>query len=60
MTLNVAIYARVSSDRQAQTNTIASQIKDLVSRVALDGYQLHTEHKFIDNGVCQQSCRLNF
>ena len=38
-----AIYARVSSERQAQENTIASQIQSLRTRVAEEGLTLDDE-----------------
>lgn len=47
----VAIYARVSSDRQAQEQTIVSQVEALRQRVADDGYELHEELCFFDDGV---------
>ena len=46
----VALYARVSSEKQAQSNTIASQISELENKISVDGYQLLKEFKFIDNG----------
>jgi site-specific DNA recombinase len=45
-----ALYARVSSEKQAQENTIASQIEALKSRISTDGFSLLDEHQFIDNG----------
>jgi DNA invertase Pin-like site-specific DNA recombinase len=36
----VAIYARVSSDKQAKDDTIASQIEQLEHRVRDDGFAL--------------------
>jgi site-specific DNA recombinase len=48
--LRVAIYARVSSDQQAQDATIESQVHDLKQRVASDGYELEEEFCFLDNG----------
>lgn len=50
MNIQVAYYARVSSERQAQDNTIASQIAALEERINKDGYQLLNQFKFIDNG----------
>ena len=47
---SVALYARVSSDRQAREQTIASQIADLEQRIAADGFTLEAEHRFIDEG----------
>lgn len=46
----VALYARVSSEKQAQLNTIASQLSELENRIGADGYVLLEENKFIDNG----------
>ena len=46
----VALYARVSTDIQAQTDTIASQISALENRIAEDGYTLLGQLRFIDNG----------
>lgn len=40
MTINVihtAIYARVSTEQQTETHTIASQVAALVERVSADG-----------------------
>lgn len=46
----VAIYARVSSDRQADAGTIESQIAELKRRVEADGLKLSPEGCFIDEG----------
>ena len=46
----VAIYARVSSDQQAQAGTIASQIEALHERVAKENLKLEQEYSFIDDG----------
>jgi site-specific DNA recombinase len=48
--LAVAIYARVSSDQQAQAQTIASQVAALRERVTADGGILLPECEFIDEG----------
>lgn len=48
--LAVAIYARVSSDQQAQAQTIASQVAALRDRVAADDCVLLPECEFIDDG----------
>ena len=40
MTSQVALYARVSSEKQADTNTIASQIAVLRERIQSDGETL--------------------
>ena len=46
----VAIYARVSSDQQAQEGTIDSQLAALRERVEADGLSLSQELTFIDEG----------
>jgi len=48
--LQVSIYARVSSEQQAEAHTIASQLAALRTRVAADGYQLVREQACIDEG----------
>lgn len=45
-----AIYARVSSEQQAQAHTIDSQIAALRERVSNDGLDLAEEMEFIDEG----------
>src|SRR5215468_10212044 len=46
----VALYARVSSDQQAEAGTIGSQIAALRARVADDGLRLPGEREFLDDG----------
>ena len=46
----VAIYARVSSDQQAERQTIDSQLAELKARALQDGYQVSEDMLFIDNG----------
>jgi site-specific DNA recombinase len=48
--MTVALYARVSSNKQAQEGTIASQIAALENRIEKDGYKLINDYKFLDNG----------
>jgi site-specific DNA recombinase len=48
--LLVAIYARVSSEQQAEDHTIASQVAALRARVAEDGLELPVEREFLDEG----------
>jgi site-specific DNA recombinase len=48
--LQVAIYARVSSDQQAEHHTIDSQLAELTARVAQDGHDVREDLRFIDNG----------
>lgn len=49
--IRVAIYARVSSDQQAQEQTIDSQLAALRERIAKDGHTLDDQLCFIDDGV---------
>src|SRR3954454_19297021 len=50
-TVQAAIYARVSSERQAAEHTIESQLEALRARVAgEDGHSLPPELEFIDDG----------
>ena len=46
----VAIYARVSSEQQAETHTIASQVAALRERVAVDGLTVSAAMQFLDEG----------
>ena len=48
--LRVAIYARVSSDQQAERHTIDSQLAELKARAAQDGHQIRDDMLFVDNG----------
>jgi site-specific DNA recombinase len=49
--MRVALYARVSSEKQAEANTIASQVAELRQRITADGCTLHDDDCFIDDGV---------
>jgi len=48
--LQVAIYARVSSEQQSEARTIESQLSELRAHVKSQGLSLPSEHEFIDNG----------
>jgi site-specific DNA recombinase len=48
--LRAAIYARVSSDQQAEAGTIASQVAALEERLRRDGLTLDPELRFTDEG----------
>jgi len=50
MNKNVALYARVSSEAQAQKNTISSQMAALLDKVKVDGFDCANELQFVDNG----------
>lgn len=45
------LYARVSSEQQAEARTIASQVADLKARIAQDGHTLEEDACFLDDGV---------
>ncbi|HEX9872266.1 MAG TPA: recombinase family protein, partial [Candidatus Tectomicrobia bacterium] len=45
-----AIYARVSSEQQAEAHTIASQVAALQERVAADGLVVSAAMQFLDEG----------
>ena len=56
MTLDkAAIYARVSSERQAQEKTIESQLEHVNEYVASKGIRVDADFIFIDNGVSGSS-----
>ncbi len=48
--VRAALYARVSSDRQAQAQTIASQVEALQERMRQDSLLLDPELQFLDDG----------
>ena len=48
--LEVALYARVSSDQQAERHTIDSQLSELQARVSQDGHRVRDDMLFVDNG----------
>ena len=49
-TMRVGLYARVSSDRQAEDGTIASQLAALRQRIEADGGRVPSELEFVDDG----------
>jgi len=49
--MRVALYARVSSEKQAEANTIASQLAELRQRIAQDGCAIEEDDCFVDDGV---------
>jgi len=49
-TIQVALYARVSSEQQNEARTIDSQVADLRARIAGQGLVLPSELEFVDNG----------
>ena len=46
----VAVYARVSSDQQAEAGTIASQLEELKDRMAKETLKLEKELTLVDDG----------
>ena len=48
--VRVALYARVSSQQQAEAHTIASQMEALKARIQSDGLRLEEELCFLDDG----------
>ena len=48
--IRAAVYARVSSEQQAQQKTIGSQVEALIERVGEDGFVVDDELRFIDDG----------
>ena len=53
--LRVAIYARVSSERQVKEHTIASQLDALNRRIAQDGLTCDPELCFVEDGYTGES-----
>ena len=45
-----ALYARVSSDQQAQAQTIQSQLVALRAQIQADGGELGAEREYVDEG----------
>lgn len=45
-----AIYARVSSDQQAERHTIDSQLSELKARAGQDNHLVEDQYLFVDNG----------
>src|SRR5258707_8633803 len=50
MTKPAALYARVSSDRQKENHTIASQVAALTQYAETNGYLVPPEWQFPDDG----------
>jgi site-specific DNA recombinase len=56
-TIRVALYARVSGDRQAEELTIQSQVKALRQRIVTDGCKVEPELSFLDEGFSGSTMR---
>ena len=50
MNKQIALYARVSSEKQVQANTISSQLATLKDRIQTDGHALQEDYIFVDDG----------
>src|SRR5215211_6282252 len=48
--VRAAIYARVSSDQQAERHTIDSQVQELLARAAAAGHEVTAALRFLDDG----------
>jgi site-specific DNA recombinase len=48
--VQVALYARVSSEQQAEAKTIESQVAEIRGRITADGLDLRSVLEFIDEG----------
>jgi site-specific DNA recombinase len=48
--VQVALYARVSSEQQAEAKTIDSQLAEIRVRIAADGFELPNVLEFVDDG----------
>jgi site-specific DNA recombinase len=48
--VQVALYARVSSEQQSEAKTVESQVADLRAKIATMGEALVAEQEFVDNG----------
>ena len=46
----VALYARVSSEQQADANTIDSQVAALRAQITAEGFDLRSVLEFVDPG----------
>jgi site-specific DNA recombinase len=57
MTKSIALYARVSSERQAQQSTIDSQLVAVRERVVQDGLVVLASDEYVDNGYSGSTLR---
>lgn len=47
---HIALYARVSSEQQAEAKTIESQLAEIRTRIGAEGFNLNTVLEFVDDG----------
>ena len=50
MNMRIAIYARVSSQKQADERTIQSQRQEIIDRIVRDGLEVEQGFEFCDDG----------
>ena len=55
--MRVALYARVSTQRQAQAQTVEQQIERLMCHAGQQGWDLSLDHVFRDDGYSGASLR---
>ncbi len=55
--MNIAVYVRVSTQRQAQTQTIEQQLESLQTYHEAQGWPWQEEHIFRDDGYSGASLR---
>jgi site-specific DNA recombinase len=55
--MRVALYARVSTQRQAQAQTVEQQIERLLGHASQQGWDISLEHVFRDDGFSGASLR---
>ena len=48
--MSLALYARVSNDRQREEGTIASQVQELREFAAAEGFSVEERHVYLDDG----------
>jgi site-specific DNA recombinase len=49
--VQVALYARVSSEQQAEAKTIESQLAEIRTRIGASSFELTNILEFVDEGV---------
>ena len=54
--MSIAIYVRVSTQRQAQTQTIEQQLERLQAHAQSQGWDLPDENIFRDDGLSYGDC----
>jgi site-specific DNA recombinase len=57
MAMRVALYARVSTQRQAQAQTVEQQIERLMGHACQQGWDISLDHVFRDDGYSGASLR---